>query len=425
MANTIIVGAQWGDEGKGKIIDLLGEKTELIVRSQGGCNAGHTVINDGVKYIFHLIPSGILHAGKTCLIANGVVLDAVKIVKEIVELRAQGVDISPNNLLISKSAHLILPYHRFLDEWNEEQLGEKKIGTTLQGVGPAYSDKFARCGLRFSDLLNPELFGQKLATRLAILNPLYQVSGNDDERLNLEKIKEEYLAAGEFLRPFAIDSQPFLYQAIQQKRDILFEAAQGTFLDIDHGSYPYVTSSNTTSGGICTGSGVPPTCIDKVLGVVKAYTTRVGSGPFPTEDTGIAQRLHGMGREFGSTTGRPRRCGWLDIAMLNYATMLNGITELAITNLDGLDELEQIKLGTSYRAKGKQVIVPPGEIHEFSQCEPEYITMEGWREPTQTATSYKELPARARAYLEKIEELTGLKIRIVSVGPERAQSIIV
>jgi adenylosuccinate synthase len=422
MANTILVGAQWGDEGKGKIIDFLTERADIVVRSQGGNNAGHTVIVDGVKYVLHLIPSGILRRSKKCVIGNGVVLDPVAVAKEIHGLREKKVKVTRDNLLISDCAHIVLPYHRSLDEQRELSKGKNKIGTTKRGIGPAYGDKIARVGLRMSDLLQPELFRTKLAQRIKENNATLKAFGV--KPLNAKKVEAEYLAAAEELRPFVTNTVVFLHKAVAEKREILFEGAQGTFLDIDHGTYPYVTSSNTTAGGACTGSGVPPHHIDKVLGVVKAYTTRVGEGPFPTENQDLSDMLHGMGREFGSTTGRARRCGWFDAVSTRYAGMLNGIDELAITNLDGLDSLPVIKICTHYQLGRKKLEVPPGDLDLLKKCTPVYIEMPGWQQPTHEAKTFNDLPKNARVYLKKLAELTGAKLTIASVGPNREQTIL-
>ncbi len=421
MANTILIGAQWGDEGKGKIIDVLTGQADVVVRSQGGNNAGHTVIHRGKKYILHLIPSGILRRGKVCVIGNGVVIDPVALVGEIDGLRKLGITIK-SNLLISDAAHLVLPYHRALDEQRELRQGGAKIGTTKRGIGPAYGDKAARTGLRMSDLIQPELFSKKLEAKMRENNAILRALGAKPH--SFREVNKNYLAAGKTLAPFVTNTVVYLHRALQRGREILFEGAQGTFLDIDHGTYPYVTSSNTTAGGACTGSGVPPHRMDRVMGVMKAYTTRVGEGPLPTEDARVAKMLHEMGREFGATTGRARRCGWFDAVATHYATMTNGIDELAITNLDGLDTVDPISIGVSYRLNGKRLSVPPGDAAQWNQCEPIYEQMRGWKSATQGARKFSALPKNARAYLKRISELTGAKLAIVSVGPTRAETII-
>ncbi len=421
MANTILVGAQWGDEGKGKIIDVLTAKADIVVRSQGGNNAGHTVIHQGVKYILHLIPSGILRRGKTCVIGNGVVIDPVALVGEIEGLQTMKITVGAN-LLISDCAHLVLPYHRVLDEQRELLKGHARIGTTKRGIGPAYGDKAARTGLRISDLMQPELFSTKLQSKIRENNSILQAFGA--RPIDFREVNEKYLEAGEKLRPFVTNTVVWLHRALQRDKAILFEGAQGTFLDIDHGTYPYVTSSNTTAGGACTGSGVPPHRMDVVLGVVKAYTTRVGEGALPTEDEGLAEMLHKMGREFGATTGRPRRCGWFDAVAAHYATMINGIDELAITNLDGLDSFERIRVCIAYRLQGKRLAVPPCDAAQLEECEPIYEEIAGWGESTQRAKKFSDLPAAARTYVNRLAELTGAKLTIVSVGPGRGQTIL-
>ena len=420
MPNTILVGAQWGDEGKGKIIDFLTDEAEIVVRSQGGNNAGHTIVIGGEKYVLHLIPSGILRKSKTCVIGNGVVLDPVALVGEIEGLRKRGVKVE-KNLLISDTAHLVLPYHQALDGLRETQKGSKKIGTTKRGIGPAYADKASRTGLRTGDLLRPDVLKEKLTQRIKENNALLKSLGAPT--LNAKKIINDTLAAAEVLRPFITNTVMFLHRALEMKTNMLFEGAQGTFLDIDHGTYPYVTSSNTTSGGACTGSGVPPHRIDKVMGVLKAYTTRVGEGPFTTEDDALGDRFHAMGREFGATTGRARRCGWFDAVSTRYSVILNGIDELAITNLDGLDGVESIKLCVAYRLDGKVLDFPPTDSEHLSRCEPVYIEMPGWMKSTEKAKKFSDLPPKARAYVKKIAELTGAKLSIVSIGPARAQTI--
>ena len=420
MANTILVGAQWGDEGKGKIIDVLTSKADVIVRSQGGNNAGHTIVHGGATYILHLIPSGILRRGKVCVIGNGVVVDPIALVAEIGQLRGLRVKIG-KNLLVSNCAHLVMPYHRLLDEQRELRKGRAKIGTTKRGIGPAYGDKAARTGLRVSDLMQPILFAKKLQAKIRENNSILQALGA--KPINYREVHEAYLAAGEKLRPFVTNTVVYLHRALERGKEILFEGAQGTFLDIDHGTYPYVTSSNTTAGGACTGTGVPPHRMDRVVGVMKAYTTRVGEGPLPTEDVAFAKRLHEMGREFGATTGRARRCGWFDAVATHYATMINGIDELAITNLDGLDGVNPISICVGYRLNGKRLDVPPCDSAQWNNCEAIYETMPGWRESTRSARRFSDLPKQARAYLKRISGLTGAKLTIVSVGPTRAETI--
>jgi adenylosuccinate synthase len=420
MANTILVGAQWGDEGKGKIIDVLTEQADLVVRTQGGNNAGHTVRIGKQKYVLHLVPSGILRKRKLCVVGNGVVIDPVSLVEEIEGLRKLGVKCE-GSLFISETAHLVFPYHRELDAQREMLKGKNKIGTTKRGIGPAYGDKAARTGVRMIDLINPPRFEQVLRHKIKENNDILKAFGA--KPLSFKKVHTAYRAAGDRLRPFVVNTVVLLHEAARQQKDILFEGAQGTFLDIDHGTYPFVTSSNTTAGGACTGSGLPPHRMDRVVGVMKAYTTRVGEGPLPTESPEIADMLHKMGREFGATTGRARRCGWFDAVATRQATMVNGIDELAITNVDGLDTLEVIKACVGYRIGTRRYDYVPNDIELLSKCQPIYAEFPGWRTPTHDIRRWKELPARTRAYLKAIAELTGAKLAIASVGPAREQTI--
>jgi len=422
MANTILVGAQWGDEGKGKIIDVLTEQADVVVRYAGGNNAGHTVWVGKQKYVLHLIPSGILRKSKLCVIGNGVVVDPIGLVNEINGLLKIGVKVG-KNLVVSETAHVVLPYHRELDAQREVLKGKNKIGTTKRGIGPAYGDKAARVGLRMGDLVDPARFEAKLALRIKENNEVLKALGTTP--LSLKKVLAEYRAAGDFLKPFVANTVVLLHNTMRRGEDILFEGAQGTFLDIDHGTYPYVTSSNTTAGGACTGSGVPPHRMDRVVGVMKAYTTRVGEGPLPTENAEISDLLHGMGREFGATTGRARRCGWFDSVATRHATMVNGIDDLAVTNLDGLDTVETIRVCIAYRRGKKRYDYVPNDAEQLAQCEPVYAEFEGWRTPTDKAKTWKQLPPKARDYLKAIAELTGAKLYIASVGPGRDQTIFV
>ena len=420
MANTILVGAQWGDEGKGKIIDVLTEEADIVVRTQGGNNAGHTVWLGSKKYVLHLVPSGILRPGKKCVIGNGVVIDPIGLVEEIEGLIRLGVKMG-DNLFISETAHLVLPYHRLLDEQRETLKGKNKIGTTKRGIGPAYGDKAARTGLRMIDLVNPPRFAALLKTRIAENNSILQAFGA--KPLSFQKVHRAYRAAGDRLQPFVTNTVVLLHEANEKKASILFEGAQGTFLDIDHGTYPFVTSSNTTAGGACTGSGVPPHRVDRVVGVVKAYTTRVGEGPLPTENAEIADLLHGMGREFGATTGRPRRCGWFDAVATRQAAMVNGIDELAVTNLDGLDTLDSIKLCVGYRVGRTRYAYIPNDVELLAQCQPVYEEFPGWKTPVSAVRQWKELPLKARTYLKALADRTGARLAIVSVGPSREQTV--
>ena len=417
--NTILVGAQWGDEGKGKIIDVLTEEADVVVRSQGGNNAGHTVEIGKEKFVLHLIPSGILRAGKKCVIANGVVIDPLALVKEIEGLEARGIKLA-GRFFISETAHLVLPYHRALDEQRELRKGRNKIGTTKRGIGPAYGDKAARTGLRMIDLMRPKNFSAKLKSRIEENNAILKTLGGTP--LNFREVEKAYLEAGKRLHPFVTNSVVWLHEQLEKKKRILFEGAQGTFLDIDFGTYPFVTSSNTTAGGSCTGSGVPPHRMDRVMGVMKAYTTRVGEGPLPTEAAEIGDMLHGMGREFGATTGRARRCGWFDAVATRYARVVNGIDELAITNLDGLDTLKEIKICVAYECRGKRIAYPPNDAEELLHCRPIYRKFAGWQKDLSGIRSYKKLPKATQKYLAALADLTGAKLRIVSVGPQREQT---
>ena len=421
MATTILVGAQWGDEGKGKIIDVLTDRNDIVVRYAGGNNAGHTVEVGDQKFVLHLIPSGILHPGKICVIGNGVVVDPVGLVAEMDALEKRGIKVGKNRFLLSETAHMVLPYHRELDAQREVLKGKQKIGTTKRGIGPAYGDKAARTGLRMIDMAKPAEFSEKLARKVKENNAILRALGA--KPLSLAEISKAYLAAAKRLRPFVTNTVVYLHNAMKAGKNILFEGAQGTFLDLDHGTYPYVTSSNTTAGGACTGSGVPPHKMNSVIGVMKAYTTRVGEGPLPTENAMIGDLLHGLGREFGATTGRPRRVGWFDAVATRHAAMVNGIDDLAVTNLDGLDTLERIKICVAYRAGGKTYETMPNDLAVLAKCKPVYIEMDGWKQPLHEVKTYGGLPKKARAYVEKIAELTGAKLAIASVGPRREQTL--
>jgi adenylosuccinate synthase len=422
MATTILVGAQWGDEGKGKIIDVLTEQADMVVRTQGGNNAGHTVNIAGKKYVLHLVPSGILRPRKICVIGNGVVVDPVSLCEEIAGLRQLGIKVTPKNLAVSETAHLVFPYHRELDAQRETKKGKHKIGTTKRGIGPSYGDKAARTGLRVMDLIKPEQFAAILKVKIKENNEILKAFGA--KPLSFKQVHATYRAAGDQLKPFVTNTVVLINQAAQRGDNILFEGAQGTFLDIDHGTYPFVTSSNTTAGGACTGSGVPPNRVDRVVGVMKAYTTRVGEGPLPTENAEIADMLHAMGREFGATTGRPRRCGWFDAVATRHACMVNGLDEIAITNIDGLDTVETIKVCISYRVGSKRYDYLPSDVEVLAQCQPIYAEFEGWKTPTSGIQKWKDLPAKTRLYLKAIAELTGAELAIASVGPGREQTII-
>ena len=422
MANTILVGAQWGDEGKGKIIDVLTEQADVVVRSQGGANAGHTVRVGAKEYILHLIPSGILRRGKVCLIGNGVVINPTSLVGELDGLKQKKVNVK-GRLYISDKAHLVMPYHCELEACAERIKGKNKIGTTLRGIGPAYGDKIARTGLRMADLVDTKKLESLLRTRVREANRLIKAFGG--KTVSFKAVYEEYSKAARRLKPFVANTSKMLHDALAAKKEVLFEGAQGTYLDIDQGTYPFVTSSNTTSGGACTGSGMPPNKVDHVLGVIKAYTTRVGGGPFPTEDDDIGDMLHNMGREFGATTGRPRRCGWFDAVATRQAAQVNGIDQLAITNIDGLDKLPEIRVCVAYKLRGKIIDYVPTISEEIEQVKPVYETFPGWQTDTTKAKTWKDLPPKARRYLQAIAKMIDAKIVIASIGPARNQTIFV
>jgi adenylosuccinate synthase len=424
MANVVIIGTQWGDEGKGKVVDLLTGKADCVVRFQGGNNAGHTLVVNNRKFIFHLIPSGVLHPGKTCLIGNGVVIDPCVLIHEMDRLQEHGFAVTPENFIVSRYAHVIMPYHRALDAAREKRKGKTKIGTTGRGIGPCYEDKIGRSGIRVHDLLDPGSLTEKLNLNLDEKNFLLQ-RFFDEEPLDPSAILEEYLAYGQRLAPFMGDVSDFIYQADQSGKNILFEGAQGTHLDIDHGTYPFVTSSNTVAGNVCCGVGIGPTRIHKVLGVVKAYTTRVGGGPFPTEllgHTGV--RLREIGGEFGATTGRPRRCGWLDMVVVNSAIRLNGLSGLVITKLDVLTGLPALNIATAYQsASSRRTTIPP-ELAALEACEPVLEEFPGWEEDIRGVRRFDDFPLNTRRYLRAIEELAGIPLAIISVGPARDETII-
>ena len=420
MSNTILVGAQWGDEGKGKIIDFLTEQADIVVRAQGGANAGHTVIVGRTKYILHLIPSGILRRRTTCVIGNGVVIDPIGLLEEIDGLKKTDID-PAGRLHVSDAAHMVFPYHKALDAAREALKGEGKIGTTLRGIGPAYGDKVDRTGLRMGSILNAKRFAEQLAEAVNRNNGLLKSLGA--KPLPIKRTMESVLKATRRLRPYVANTVQMLHNATAAKKRILFEGAQGTFLDIDHGTYPYVTSSNTTAGGMCTGSGIAPNRIDRVIGVVKAYTTRVGEGPMPSEAQAVGDLLHGMGREYGATTGRERRCGWFDAVTVRQAAMLNGITDLAVTNIDGLDTLESIKICIGYKLGGKQIDHQPSDLGQLARCRAIYETFPGWQTPTDKIRTWKALPLNARRYAKALAKLTGTRLSYASVGPARSQTI--
>ena len=421
--NTIIVGTQWGDEGKGKIIDILSKQVNYIVRYQGGSNAGHTVVTDGKVYIFHLIPSGILHKDKICCIGNGVVVDPQALIKEIKDLAKAGIHIG-RRLKISSLAHVILPYHKILDQLRETRRANK-IGTTGRGIGPCYADKINRCGIRMADLLSPGVFKEKLKDNLKekneIFKKVYQQAG-----FNFSSIYKDYLNYGKFLSKYICNTASLLNNATLDKKDILFEGAQGTFLDIDFGSYPFVTSSSATAGGACIGTGVSPVKIDKVVGVAKAYTTRVGEGPFPAEfPPSFAKLIREKGSEFGATTGRPRRCGWFDSVMVKEAILLNSISELAIMKLDVLDGLKTIKICIAYKYKGKLFQEFPDDLEAGKFALPVYKEMPGWESTINKVRRYQDLPLNAKRYISRLQDILNTKISMVSVGSSRQDTIFI
>ena len=422
MSVRIIIGAQWGDEGKGKIVDLLSHKTDVVARYQGGANAGHTLQFDGKTHILHLIPSGIFHDNTTCVIGNGVVIDPFKLLDEMALVQGYGIDVS-KRLLVSETAHVILPYHKSLDKVGETALGQQKIGTTGRGIGPAYVHKIARVGIRMMDLLDQEVLRRKMEVNLTEINT--RLASYHAEQLELDPMYRQLLEAAEKLRPIVANTTHFMHEALEGGKRILLEGAQGALLDVDHGTYPFVTSSSPTAGGACIGSSLPPTAITHVMGITKAYCTRVGNGPFPTElhdESGDA--LRDAGREFGSTTGRPRRCGWLDLVALKYAARINGINELAITKLDVLDGFDTIRACTSYKIDGKETRVFPLGLNDLEQLEPVYTEYPGWKGSTREAGSYEALPAETRSYLQAISEYLNIPVRIVSTGPGRTETLV-
>lgn len=421
MAVRVVVGTQWGDEGKGKYIDMLARDSDLVVRFSGGNNAGHTIVAGGVKYALHLIPSGILHKGKTCIIGNGVVIDPAVLIEEIKALNEKGID--TGRLLISDRAHLIMPYHRELDELQEQFRGAANLGTTKRGIGPAYADKTERCGIRMCDFVDREEFPRRVRENLAFKNLLIEkVYGG--KGFDADQIIAEYSAYADILRKYVTDVNSVIFEAVEAGRDVLFEGAQATFLDLDFGTYPYVTSSNPVAGGVCTGSGLGPVYIDEVFGVLKAYTSRVGSGPFPTEqDNETGNSIRELGWEYGTTTGRPRRCGWLDTVMIRYAARINGLTGLAINHVDTIGKLDRIKLCTAYSRDGKRITNFPASLKELAKCEPVYEEFENWNGDISGIRRFEDLPANARKYLGRIEELVGVKVKLIGVGKDREQTI--
>jgi adenylosuccinate synthase len=423
MSVTVIVGSQWGDEGKGKVVDLLSVDSNIVARYQGGANAGHTIVINGKQYVLHLIPSGILSPNVKCVIGNGVVIDPVALMDEIDMLKANGIDVS-GRLFISHKAHLIMPYHKMLDKAIEEKKSGAAIGTTGRGIGPAYYDKYNRCGIRIVDLLDRNVFEEKLRANIDekndLLKKIYGYQG-----LEVEKIIDQYMEYDKIMDPYITDTTLLLNEAIQRGESVFIEGAQGALLDVDHGTYPFVTSSNPTTGGACTGLGIPPTAINRIVGIVKAYCTRVGNGPFPTElEDEVGEKLRVNGSEFGATTGRPRRCGWLDLVALKYSVMVNGISEIALTKLDVLDTFEELKVCVSYNIKGKNTRNFPVDIPSLNAIEPVLETVKGWNKSLAGIRDFNELPIEAKDYIKFIEEYTGAKVSIVSLSPDRADTII-
>jgi len=421
MSVSVIVGAQWGDEGKGKIVDMLSEDIDIVARYQGGANAGHTVCIGDKNYVLHLIPSGIFHKHVKCVIGNGVVIDPAALMEEIKMVQSFGVRIE-GRLFISHNAHLIMPYHKLLDNIREQSA--QKIGTTGRGIGPAYIDKYMRTGIRVVDLLDRKVLREKLTRNIEEKNQLLsKVYGKTE--INIDQLINEYQEFDKQIDPFVTDTSTYLNNALKKKKHILAEGAQGALLDVDHGTYPYVTSSNPTSGGACTGLGIPPTSVTSIIGIVKAYSTRVGNGPFPTElndETG--ERLRTIGHEFGATTGRPRRTGWLDMVSLKYSLMVNGITEIALTKLDVLDDFDEIDICVAYKNNGKVLTSFPTDVQTLESVQPVYRTIKGWKEKISDIKKWKLLPPATKKYVETIERLSGVKVSIVSVGARRDQTIV-
>ncbi len=422
MPNRVIVGAQWGDEGKAKVVDYLTPEADFVIRFQGGANAGHTVEVGDAKFVFHLLPSGLMHPGTTCVIGNGVVLDPAQFLIEIADVAEKGIR-AEGRLWLSEAAHVVLPTHKLLDQLKENAAGKHAIGTTGRGIGPAYYDKVARVGVRVGDLLDSDLLRSRLEKALAAHNEVI-VKIYGAAPVDLEPVLAEYRKYGEALRPYVADCVALLGGAIKAGKSLLFEGAQGTILDVDHGTYPFVTSSNTIAGAACAGSGVGPTAIQQSVGVVKAYTTRVGNGPFPTEIPGeIGAELRRIGHEFGATTGRERRCGWFDAVVVRRAAMVNGLTHLAVTKLDVLDTFDEIRVCTAYEIDGARVDHFPASLARLEKVKPVYETLPGWKADTTSISDAKDLPANARRYLDKLSELVDVPVGLLSLGPKRHQTI--
>lgn len=424
MANIIIVGSQWGDEGKGKVVDIYTEFADAIIRFQGGSNAGHTVVIGSKKIILHQIPSGILHPGKICIIGDGMVIDLETLMQEIEGIKRNGFLQDESQLLISEKAHLIFPYHRVIDKGKEEKAGKNKIGTTGRGIGPAYEDKVARTGIRFIDLFDEKVFKEKLEKNLQEKNA-YISTSLDQQGFDSSQLFKKYSTLAKRIKPNIANTSLRINQLVSEGKNLLFEGAQGSLLDLDHGTYPFVTSSNTTAGAACIGSGIGPTKIDGVIGIVKAYTTRVGEGPFPTEQNNeIGKILQERGEEFGATTGRPRRCGWIDTVLINHANLINGFTGLALTKLDVLTGIEKIKVCRAYLINGKEVTVFPACIQDLENCEPIYEEVDGWDQDLSKIRRYDDLPVNAKKYIQLLQELIGVEFFLISVGNKRDETIL-
>ncbi len=419
----VVVGTQWGDEGKGKVIDYLAKDCDIVARYQGGANAGHTVITNNKKYIFHLIPSGILYPDKICILGNGVVVDPAALLSEISNLKKEKIKLN-KRFFISENLHLTLPYHKLLDQIEDKKRGRGKLGTTGRGIGTTYTDNYARLGIRVVDFLNEKVFREKLRVSLKLKNYLLK-EYYEEKVYSLEKISREYRVYRKQIKGYVIDTSLYLNQAIRKGKNILAEGAQGTFLDIDFGTYPYVTASNPIAGGVCTGLGIGPTKIDKVIGVAKAYTTRVGKGPFPTEfKDEFGEKIRRLGNEFGATTGRPRRCGWFDAVLVKQAAIVNGLSSLAVTKLDVLNSLDKIKIAVGYRYQRRKINRFPNSFEVFSHCQPIYEEVPGWRRELSGIKNYRDLPKKTKNYLKRIEELTEVKISLISTGPQRQDTIL-
>lgn len=423
MATKVIIGAQWGDEGKAKIIDILSEDAEVVIRSQGGNNAGHTVTVEDEVYKFHLVPSGILYPGTSCIVGNGVVIDPEGILKEIDGLTEKGITV--DNLRISERAHVVMPYHKVLDGIKEVARGNDDIGTTKKGIGPCYMDKAERSGIRFCDLMNEEVFAKKVRENVVVKNKMIKYVYEQDIQLDADEIIKEYRAYADRLKPFVTDTTVLAFEAVESGKEVLFEGAQGTLLDIDLGTYPYVTSSHPVTGGVCVGSGIGPTAIDECIGVMKGYVTRVGKGPFPTElFDEVGQKIRDVGHEYGTTTGRPRRCGWFDAVIGEFAVRTSGLTSIALNKIDVLSDIETIKICTAYEKDGEITKHFPASLEELAKCRPVYEELPGWG-PIDHIRTYDELPENAKNYIKRVEELCKAKVTMVGVGPNRDQNIYV